>query len=170
MDIERFWSKTTPEPTSGCLLWTGNYHAHGYGRTNMGRRGIVLAHRLAWELTFGPIPDGLCVLHRCDNPPCVNPNHLFLGTKADNSADMVAKGRSCAGDRQGMRRHPECVPRGERNGQARLAEADVIAIRAARATGQTEREVAARFGVSPSLVGCIHRRERWRHISSGMAA
>ena len=84
-------SRATPD---GCIIWTGRGNGqYGYGSMSFrGRR--VGVHRLAWMLRHGPVPDGLYVLHRCDTPPCLNPDHLFLGTKADNSADMVAKGRS----------------------------------------------------------------------------
>lgn len=79
----------------GCWLWTGAKNRMGYGVFQIGRRGegTVLASRYAWEFFCGDIPDGLCVLHRCDTPACVNHRHLFLGTRADNNRDMVAKGR-----------------------------------------------------------------------------
>lgn len=87
--------------TGECWLWKGPLSVLGYGRLVVpgGHRGDpkVYAHRLSWEVANGPIPKGMCVLHRCDNPPCIRPSHLFLGTRADNSADMVAKGRSLRG-------------------------------------------------------------------------
>ena len=89
---ERFDAKVSPEPTSGCHLWTGGIFGSGYGAVWDGGRHLG-AHRLAWELARGPVPAGLCVLHRCDNPPCVNPSHLFLGTKGDNNRDKISKGR-----------------------------------------------------------------------------
>jgi len=86
---ERLWSKVTKTET--CWTWTGARNRKGYGE--IGAKGRVQkAHRIAWELTYGPIPEGLDVLHHCDNPPCCRPDHLFLGTDADNMADMMAKG------------------------------------------------------------------------------
>ncbi len=93
MTPDRFWSKVDKHgPHAGrlgrCWVWIGAYYPGGYGKTYRGRKA-VLAHRVAW----GDVPTGLCVLHHCDNPPCVRRSHLFRGTRADNSADMVAKGR-----------------------------------------------------------------------------
>lgn len=87
----RFWQRV--EKTDGCWRWTGPLHAFGYGLIWRGGNNVG-AHRISWEIHVGPIPDGLFVLHRCDNPPCVRPDHLFLGTQADNIHDMVAKGRN----------------------------------------------------------------------------
>lgn len=92
-ESERFWKKV--RKSKGCWTWTGSKSRHGYGqlRTGRGKGRLELAPRISWRLANGPIPDGLCVLHKCDNPPCVRPSHLKLGTMADNSADMVRKGR-----------------------------------------------------------------------------
>lgn len=88
----RFWKGLRPD--GDCLVWTGYRAQNGYGRCYMGGRAPLYTHRVAWELANGqPIPDGMSVLHRCDNPPCCNPSHLFLGTQPDNLADMYAKGR-----------------------------------------------------------------------------
>jgi hypothetical protein len=88
---DRFWSRV--DKTDGCWLWTGWTSRFGYGRIKRDNREC-LTHRVSWELTNGPIPDGMCVLHRCDVPACVRPDHLFLGTKTDNAADRTAKGRT----------------------------------------------------------------------------
>lgn len=103
---DRFWSKV--QKTDACWLWTSNVHHNGYGQIAQSRNGAtrqrwVWAHRVAWELTHGPIADGLLVLHRCDTPLCVNPAHLFLGTHLENIADSVRKGRYNAWRRSGRR-------------------------------------------------------------------
>lgn len=116
--------------------WCTDHKGYGRGLERQGQR--TRAHRQAWIATYGPIPDGLWVLHRCDNPPCVNPDHLFLGTHADNMADMVRKGRSTLG---------------QRNGQAKLTDEDVVAIRTA--TDTTQVALAARYGISQPYVSRI---------------
>ena len=91
-EAAQFEKFVIPEPNSGCFLWLGTVTGRGYGRLRSGGR-VYAAHRFAWMLEHGPIPPGLFVLHRCDNPPCVNTRHLFLGTAADNAHDCVSKGR-----------------------------------------------------------------------------
>lgn len=82
--------------SDGCWIWVGSRNVKGYGQIQLGRRGLrpVLAHRASWEIHFGPIPDGQFVMHKCDNPPCVRPDHLRLGSAAENTRDMIAKGRA----------------------------------------------------------------------------
>lgn len=92
-----FEEKYIPEPNSGCWLWTSAWEKFGYGQATNNAR----AHRLSWELHFGPIPDGMRVCHKCDTRPCVNPQHLFLGSDLDNVRDKVTKGRHCYGTRNG---------------------------------------------------------------------
>jgi hypothetical protein len=118
---DRFHTKVGPSDAQGCTPWlAGRSKNKGYGRVHSGghKGKLLLAHRVAWELTNGPIPKGLCVLHKCDNKLCVNPDHLFLGTNKDNTEDMIRKGRHrCGrGDRHGSKTHPDCVARGDRHG------------------------------------------------------
>lgn len=158
---ERFEEKVLPEPMSGCHLWTAFANNMGYGTIGLGgnRGKKAYAHRVAWTLENGDIPEGRCVLHRCDNPLCVNVDHLFLGTKLDNSRDMVRKGRQS--------RNPlptESQPRGERHGCARLTEADVRRIRELKEEGVIAREIAARFGISKSHARRVYRGHSWSHV------
>lgn len=131
---ERFWPKVDRRGEDECWPWTAALDAHGYGAlNNWAERRVLKAHRISYELANGPIPDGLFVCHRCDNPPCVNPGHLFLGTRDDNSADMVAKGRS------GSR--PNRTPEHVRD-----------RIRAAWAAGQNFKDIGRAVGVSGTTV------------------
>jgi hypothetical protein len=124
-DEARFWAKvnkdgpTMPHMESPCWVWTAFKNQGKYGMVGVGGRKVRLAHRVSWILSNGPIPHdgsahGICVLHRCDNPSCVNPSHLFLGTNADNVRDKTSKGRNNApqGDRHGSRTKPERLSRG----------------------------------------------------------
>jgi predicted DNA-binding protein (UPF0251 family) len=112
-DLARFWSKVNKSAgPDGCWLWTASAHPRGYGR--FGLRGrTVYAHRLSYELAYGDILDGLDVCHSCDHPSCQNPAHLFAGTRGDNMADAVNKGRTARGERNGTNTHPERRARGE---------------------------------------------------------
>lgn len=96
---ERFW-RSVEKTDAGCWNWRGSVNTHGYGQIRAASGEYTTAHRVSWELTNGPIVDGLWVLHRCDNPRCVRPDHLFLGTPADNAQDMYAKKRDRHSRRQ----------------------------------------------------------------------
>jgi len=139
-----------PEPNTGCFLWTGTTTGGGYGRVRRGKR-THYAHRVAYELLVGPIPDGMHVLHHCDTPPCVNPEHLFLGTDADNIQDMDRKGR-------------RVTRKGELHPRARLTEDDVRTIRARAAAGETQRPLAREYGVDQATISNIVTRKSWKHV------
>jgi HNH endonuclease len=145
---ERFDELWMPEPMSGCWLWLAAVKSQQQpqrGHFDLDDRTIG-AHRAAWILYKGEIPNGLSVLHHCDNSLCVNPGHLFLGTQRDNMADMVQKGRS---------------PKGESKWGAKLTTADVNAIRASP-DGHTA--LAHRFGVADSIIVRVRQRLIWRHL------
>ena len=150
-----FWVRVAAETASGCRLWLGTVDHGGYGylswRSARSRPGRSSAHRLAWTLTYGQVPEGLYVLHRCDVPACVNPLHLFLGTAKDNTVDMQQKGR-------------EADRRGERNQKAMLSEHDVRAIRRMASRGVSYRAIARLYEVTCGCVGPVVRREHWPHV------
>lgn len=145
-DEDAFWGCV--RKTELCWEWTRGKHRFGYGWFHNGRK-TVTAHRYSYELHFGPIPEGMGVLHRCDNPSCVRPDHLFLGTQADNNADKVRKGRQ---------------HRGEGTGGAKLCADDVRQIRELYAAGLTQIKIAESFGICRENVGQIVRRETWKHV------
>ncbi len=137
----------------GCLEWRGYCNPYGYGEIRIGGK-LYKTHRYAFELAHGPIPEGLVICHRCDNPPCCNPEHLFLGTHADNHADCIQKGRA--------RYNPL---RGEESTSAILAAENVITIRAQYAAGRaTQTELARKYGVTQSTIWLIVHNKKWRHV------
>jgi hypothetical protein len=149
---DRFWEKV--HKTEGCWLWTAATANYGYGVIGDPHKkgGLLRAHRVSWEMAHGPIPPGMDVCHHCDVPACVRPDHLFLGTAADNIADMFAKGRQP--DRRGEQ--------GKRN---KLTVADVQAIRAAYRPGVVGyKQLARRFGVDRTTIGGIVLRRLWRSV------
>lgn len=158
----RFWSKVekSPDP-DGCWIWTGARYPSGYGKVTINGE-TRYAHRVAWELTNGPIPPGKDVCHNCpggDNPACCNPDHLWIGTPKDNSQDMIAKGRHSS------KTHPEQLPRGCAHPGSKLTEAEVYEIRArAAGGGVTQTALAAEYGVAQPVISQIILRKTWRHI------
>lgn len=132
---------------STCVLWDRGLNTAGYGSFRL-RGKTVMAHRFAWEKSFGPIPDGMCVLHKCDIRRCVNPEHLFLGTPADNTADMIAKGRKrfAIGSQRS-----KC-----------LVEDDILVIRASKLS---QYALAKQFNVSQPNINAIRTGKTWRHVT-----
>ena len=149
---DRFNEKYEIVEPGGCWVWMAAADAYGYGKIGIATGRSARAHRISWRLHNGPIPNHLYVLHRCDNPCCVNPSHLYLGTQADNMADMVSKGRSS--------RHG--APSGEKNGMAKLTDIQVERIRLLNGA-LTQREISKQFGVSQGhvseIMNHIKRRE-----------
>lgn len=137
---ERFWKHT--KITDGCWEWLSTKNKQGYGRIQI-QNERVFAHRLSWYIHTGENPGDLCVLHRCDNPSCVNPKHLFLGTRKDNAYDMISKGRKVQ--------------------LSKLTEKDVLEIRAVKPF-HTYRELSHLYGVARQTVKDLCLRKRWRHI------
>lgn len=150
---DRFWSKVDKERTdTDCWHWKGPFFSvSGYGSFQIKDRPYG-AHRVAWTLTNGPIPDGMSICHRCDDRACVNPSHLFMGTPADNSADMVTKGRQAK--RPGSQHH-----------NAKLTEAVVREILADIESRPTE--LGRKYGVSPSTICDIRSGRTWVHVKGG---
>ena len=136
-----FWSRVAEG--SGCWEWQGTKDRWGYGRLGT-KRKFYGAHRVAWELSNGDIPEGLCVLHQYDNPGCCNPAHLFLGTNEDNRNDMFSKGRARCGHK--------------------ITADDVIQIRKLCDSGSTQREAGERYGITASMVCYILRGKYWSRV------
>lgn len=155
---ERFDLKWTVDEVTGCWPWTGATSAAGYGQIGTTGRRIEYAHRLAWERHYGPIPPGAHVLHKCDNPPCIRWDHLFLGTHDDNMADMVSKGR------HGSTLHPESRPRGVAQHVAKLNDEAVRVIRHYVTKGRGVNLLARLHGVDKGVVQGVRDGKTWRHV------
>jgi hypothetical protein len=159
VNVDRFWSYVDRRGANDCWRWMRGKDAQGYGRFHVGRSrsSAMLAHRIAFGLATGESPEAVC--HRCDNPRCCNPAHLFAGTRNDNNKDMTAKGRHwsvvC----------PERSAKGEAHGSAKLIEGDVIAIRGKYAQGSTtQRALAATYRVSQRTIAKVVNGIGWRHV------
>ncbi len=149
--IDTFNERYIPEPMSGCWLWIGAAWSLGYGhmcRKIDGKSINKAAHRFSWEYHVGPIPERMQVLHKCDVPSCVNPDHLFIGTQQDNVDDMTRKGR-------------QVKLKGEESGMAKLTDARVLYIRKSK---KTRRELSAELGVSLSTITQVINFRVWAHV------
>jgi hypothetical protein len=155
--LAAFWSKVDRRGPEECWPWKAAGHPAGYGIFWNGAR-LVKAHRHAWELEIGPIPAGLVVCHRCDNPPCCNPAHMFVGTEIENRADSIAKGRH---------KNPPVVLIGEGHHLAKLTGADVLVIRGEYRRGDRVhgvRPLARRYGITPAAMLAVVRGDTWKHV------
>ena len=178
--IERFWQKVHVcehgyDCAACCWLWTAYHGREGYGRITLhaaasganGKMRNIRAHRLSWMLNCGDIPHGLHVLHNCpagDNRLCVNPAHLWLGTIRENTLDALSKGTLAFGDRNGVRRYPEAVVRGAKQGSAVLTDEYVLDIRYLASHGMSQRLLGFIYGVSSTSIGRITRGKSWTHL------
>jgi len=146
---DRFEALYIPEPNSGCWIWLAACDRDGYGFFSLSKpRRMVKAHRASFVFYRGAVPDGLCVLHSCDNPACVNPDHLFTGTNLDNVHDRVAKGRSA-------RVH------GSLRAHAKLHESDIPLI---RIDHRSQQAIADDYGIAQTTVSAIKLRRKWAHV------
>ena len=153
---ERFEAKYIPEPNSGCWLWVGATGTYGYGNVTVKQESIQ-AHRLSYLLFKGKIPKGMWVLHKCDVRLCVNPNHLFIGTRQDNMDDMVKKNRQFCGERP--------YAKGSKNTQSKLTEKKVIKVRKMyKSSNFTMKELSEKFYVSKSVIHAVIHYITWKHI------
>jgi hypothetical protein len=147
-----FWQKVDRRSDDECWNWIGSTHYRwGYGSFRDGKRKFIAAHRYSWKLVHGDIPKGMCICHKCDNPKCVNPNHLFMGTVADNNLDKKLKGRQ-----------PPVI--GEKNPKARLKEDDIREIRNLHNIGYSGASIGRMYGVVKEEIYGIIKGKRWSHV------
>lgn len=191
----RFWSKVTIGDPKECWEWKEGRFTRGYGSFWLNGRSVI-SSRVAWELSFGPIPRGMIVCHACDNPPCCNPAHLWIGTDEDNMTDRDTKGRQASGDRNGSRtkpgrlvrgddhwtktdpeghgmalakrltENPELRARGERCGKAKFTNETVIDIKRRLADGESQSSIARSLGVWQTTIGQIALGKAWAHLQA----
>lgn len=150
-EYQRFWSKV--DKSGECWIWTAAKTGKGYGHIRLLGKDW-LAHRFSYVVEVGGIPAGMLVCHPCDNPACVRPDHLFVGSNRDNTIDMTRKGRG-----------KHAVLNGEQNGQAKITREVVLQIRADSRSGLSHREIAQKFGISQPHVSNVVNVRKWKSIS-----
>lgn len=173
--LDTVWSRVNK--SDECWIWLGSTNGKGYGFMRVGKKSVGV-HRIVYELVHGHIPEGMLVLHRCDNPTCCRPEHLFLGTYSDNGIDMTAKGRNIVqthperlarGLRNGAHTHPDKRRRGELNGRAILGADRVAEARNLYATGKYKlKDLADKFGMSVSGIHHAIHGKNWKHLTQGV--
>jgi hypothetical protein len=147
---ERFWDKVNKNTGTDCWHFTGSIAYNGYGQFKFNGK-IIKAHRFSYELNKGPIPDGMCILHACDNRLCVNPDHLSIGTQRDNVYDMINKNR-------------KAIQKGSLNGMSKLTEDQVKLIKRRIASGEKQVNLAKEYGVNKSQITEIKIGRTWAHV------
>lgn len=177
---QRFWKRVNkagpimPHMTTPCWVWTGSTNGKGYGHIGVGKNKLTLVHRLSYTLHLGAIPEGMFVCHKCDNPQCVRPDHLFIGTVKDNVADMISKGRQVLTKGPGWKKGNKNYllvdhKKGESHPSSKLTESDVVEVRSRwsnrHVTKVTQQQLANEKGVSRSAISEILRGRNWKHIS-----
>lgn len=176
--VARILKRVVINDETGCWEWVGFKDKDGYGRVSYGKTSggyqrMALVHRVMYALKIGEIPEGLCVCHHCDNPSCCNPEHLWLGTNEENTADRYRKGRTASGLRNGMSTRPETILRGSAAAPAKLTEANVVEIRKAWSelpsyrTGKKKefiQRLAEEHAVSKGAIVKVFYRRKWKHI------
>lgn len=167
--VRRLWGEY--KDISSCWNWPRSCTRAGYGQISRkidGSQRLLYAHRVAYEIANGSIPKGMEVRHKCDNPACFNPNHLCIGTHAQNMHDMATRRRSKIGRRYPLgdahwtRKYPDRVRRGEHNNKARLTAGDVMLI---RKSCSSHAELARLYGVSDTCINAVRKMVSWKHLS-----
>jgi hypothetical protein len=147
---ERFWSKVNKDTESGCWHFTGALNELGYGQFSINGK-MIKAHRYSYELHKGPIPEGMCCLHACDNRKCCNPDHLSIGTHKENMQDMINKNR-------------QNKPKGSMHGRSKLTEDQVLSIKKRIASGEKQSNIAKEFGIANCQITYIKTGTTWAHV------
>lgn len=171
-----FWSKVNKDGDSNaCWNWTGVKDHHGYGKFGIGRCGSTArmerAHRISYAIVFGAITAGFCVLHKCDNPSCVRPSHLRLGTQLENVDDMIFKGRVASGERHNSKTKPLSIAHGERKPNSKLTRRDVLAMRFSwKLFGLTIASISRCFSISDRAAADALKGKNWKHAHLNLPA
>lgn len=163
--IDKFWSLVDDSEygPAGCWVWQAYRNKQSYGVINTNCQRF-LAHRFSWFLVHGNIPDDLIACHRCDNPSCVNPSHVWLGTRQQNALDRDSKKRVASGNNHGLRKNAGAASHGERHYLAKLTTDSVVLIRKLYQSGQSCKDIASNFDVTDGAILAVVLRKTWKHV------